>query len=138
MEFLTTPTSAYLLQGSLDVLHFESREWQDEVAFMLDEVMFLHKLHRQFMEKIMPEEQRNHSAKLQEKLRLFSTEVQKAQEVINEHERYLAEIIQNKTHTSDEAYREKHKAVKLQIEDQSKEFKQLKKEMFQWVENAMS
>ncbi|WPP49802.1 hypothetical protein [Catalinimonas niigatensis] len=138
MKFLQTPKSTYLLQASLDVLHFESHEWQNEMAFMSDETNFLHKLHLKFMEKILPEKQRTHSTELQVKLTQFSTLLNNIKDDIQAHERYLANILQNNINVSDEEYRARHQAVKQQAEYLFNEFKQLKKEFFYWAEDVIS
>nr|WKN34576.1 hypothetical protein K4G66_19570 [Tunicatimonas sp. TK19036] len=138
MELLTTSTSAYLLQASLDVLHYESREWQEEITFAMDEMMFLHRLHRRFGEKSLPELIQKQSIALQTKLLLLSQQILTMQETIREHESYLSEIIQRNINVSDDEYRNSHKRVKLQMESLLKEVKQSKKEMFQWVEDILS
>ncbi|MEK6480619.1 hypothetical protein WJR50_23955 [Catalinimonas sp. 4WD22] len=105
MKLLSTPKSEYLLRASLEVLHFESHEWQEEVAYISDESRFLHKLHRKFMEKVLPEHLQKHSQELLQKLTEFSTRIANTKTAIEEHEKYLAETLQRQTNVSDELYR---------------------------------
>ena len=44
MELLTSPKSTYLLEAGLDVLHEQSIEWLNEIAFWRDETAFFYSL----------------------------------------------------------------------------------------------
>ncbi|MGB3781044.1 MAG: hypothetical protein WA960_21955 [Tunicatimonas sp.] len=138
MELLATPTSAYLLQASLEVLHYENREWQEEITFIQDEVRFLHRLYAKFADKYLPNKQDQAAAQLQEKLFAFTAEVHNLRRMVDEHEHYLADIMQQKKYVSDAEYRRTHQRVKLLVEALFNELKQLKKALFQWTEAVLS
>lgn len=137
MEFLTTPKSAYLLQGSLDVLHFESREWQEEISFIQDEAYFLRKLLRKYQEKYLSEMQSKNLTLLEERLKTLTANAEQMNMFIQKHEQYLANIIQDKTYSSDKTYRQKHRTAKAQTESLFQEFKTLKKNIYHLIEDFL-
>ena len=44
MKLLTSPKSVYLLNAGIDVLHDQSTEWLNEIAFWRDETSFYYAL----------------------------------------------------------------------------------------------
>ncbi len=132
METLTSPKSAYLLEGGLDVLHSESREWLSEVEFVKSELRFFMRLLKSKVFVLSKEQQRQHIFENMDKL-CSAVAVELGNE-IKAHEKNLA-VLQTSKGGSDAEYRAKHKTLKAKIEQLLNDTRTLKMLVFDFVEH---
>jgi hypothetical protein len=57
-QLLESPKTSYLLEGSLEVLHQQTREWLSEMALWKDEIRFFRSLINKRLIKVKSEEDR--------------------------------------------------------------------------------
>ena len=57
MKAISDPKTSYLLEAGLDVLHFETKEWQSELELMISELRFYMKLLKSKIIKLEKEKQ---------------------------------------------------------------------------------
>ena len=138
MELIESPKSAYLLEASLEVFHFESNEWLSEIALWKDETAFFQKL----LEIIAPKA-KTPIQKVQLE-RLENKNIYYRHEVLNEmknnvvlHEKYLSDLLDTTIEDSEQAYREKHKFISDNVLNFKSEFKNLKKQLFALSEEIL-
>lgn len=117
-----------LLGAGLDVLHQESREWQETVAFWKDETRF-------FKELLQKKE-----SKLSEYGKILQNldEIHKnlfdylVDDIVN-HERQLSCLYKGEKGLADGDYREKHGSLNKQMYIFSNDFREFKKMVFAYV-----
>lgn len=135
MELIESPKSAYLLDASLEILHFESNEWMSEIAFWKDETGFFQKLLEKIAPRVKSMESRAELEHLQNQIILFRFELlDQLKDKVSLHEKYLSNILDAKEEDSDQFYREKHKSLSDQIAGFANEIKKLKGEIFTFYE----
>ncbi|HEY8401513.1 MAG TPA: hypothetical protein VIK89_09640 [Cytophagaceae bacterium] len=133
MEKLTSPKTTYLLQAGVEVLHYETREWQRNIEFWQDEMLFLNRVADQFSGKIT---RGVHNIKnFREKLFHYRTVVlpQLFREC-GEHEKLLAKYIETENTSDKEAYRQKHLELSRNIQSTEEELRRLKKDLYLYLE----
>jgi hypothetical protein len=134
MELITSPKSTYLLEAGLEVLHEQSTEWLNEIAFWRDEAAFFYSLVVTKTKKSVPENLKEEFSKVEKELiSVTADELDKLEESVTEHEKFLRYLVdcQEKDQTD---YRNKHKMLALSFEQFEKRFKSLKKNVFSLVE----
>jgi hypothetical protein len=128
---ILNPKEQFLLGAGLDVLHFESREWLNTIAFWKDEVKFFGDLlkRKESSKKSNPdfEKMLNNLDKIH--VDLFED----LEDSIREHEQLLSRIERKEKGLSDYDYREKHKRIKNRIAVFESDFKSFKKIVFDYV-----
>lgn len=130
---ISNPKTNYLLGAGLDVLHFESREWLNTIAFWKDEVKFFDNLLKlkdasgikyPDFEKMLKDLKKIH-------LDLFED----LEDTIIEHEKLLARIQRAEKGLSDGDYREKHSQINNRITVFETDFKAFKNIVFDYVKH---
>jgi hypothetical protein len=125
--------TAYLLQGSLETLHFETKEWIDEVKFWIDELTILsdlvdHKIaHNNLEDQIHRDLQLNMNSMLD----LMSNGIL---HTLFGHENFLSSLFSTNENLNENDYREKHKEIALNMIRLKNDIKALKKRVFQFLE----
>jgi hypothetical protein len=117
--------TAYLLQGSLETLHFETKEWIDEVKFWIDELAILSDLVDHKIAHNNVEDQMTSMLDLLSNgilHRLFG------------HETFLSSLFRSNEKLNENEYREKHKEIALNMIRLKNDIKALKKRVFQFLE----
>ncbi|MFX0557862.1 hypothetical protein ACOCEA_13770 [Maribacter sp. CXY002] len=122
------PKTEFLLGAGLDVLHEESREWQDTVEFWKDETKF-------FADVLAKKEATtseygkmlNDLDQIHENLFDYL-----AQDIID-HEKLLSRLVKGEKGLADGSYREQHRKLKSRIELFTKDFKNFKHMVFGYV-----
>ncbi len=133
MEMLTSPKTEYLLQASLEVLHEQSLEYLNEIAFIKEEIAFFNTLLNKNAGRQFPSEQ---SAAFGKELVSFNSGVVSVlQNKIMEHERWLSDIIKTDTLGRQESYRNIHREVTEEMNACHKRYFQLKKSIFSFVKS---
>ncbi|MGB5667302.1 MAG: hypothetical protein WBM53_10670 [Maribacter sp.] len=121
----SSPKTELLLGAGLDVLHQESLEWQDTVAFWKDETKFFsYLLHKKDSRKS------NFTIMLSHLDSLHKSLFDYLADDIVDHEKFLAHLVMGEKRLSDGTYREKHRRLSQQMEIFSSDFKEFKKMVF--------
>lgn len=128
----SNPKTDYLLGAGLDVLHQESKEWQDTVALWKDETKFfanlLHKKESKASE---------YGKMLQNLDKIHQNLYDYLADDIIEHERLLSRLEKGEKGLSDGDYREKHRALKKRMDLFTQDFKELKKMIFGYAKKLL-
>ncbi|MCM4153435.1 hypothetical protein DHD05_17720 [Arenibacter sp. N53] len=114
-----------ILVEALDVLHQESREWMNTIAFWKDE--------SKFFTDLLDREQINASEygqMLQYLDKIHETLFDYLAEDIVAHEKELSHLLSAEKGESDKAYREKHATLKEQMDLFTNDFREFKKMVF--------
>jgi hypothetical protein len=136
MELLISPKSVYLLEAGLEVLHEQSNEWRNEIAFWRDEASFLYTLIVTKTIKSIPVDSKNNMDKIEKDLiKITGGEIDDLENKVIEHQKFLNYLIQcNEEDQKD--YRDKHKELTKKLDYFEKRFKSLKKEVFSLVKKV--
>lgn len=125
------PKSQFLLGAGLDVLHFESKEWMETLAFWQDEVKFFnHLLNRQ---DSLDKDKRTYGEMLKKLDKIHNDFFEDIEDNVVEHEKYLSRLVKGERGISDSEYLEKHRQLKDRIETFSKDFKEFKQIVFGYM-----
>tara|TARA_R110000744_G_scaffold39754_17_gene90319 strand:+ start:1583 stop:1981 length:399 start_codon:yes stop_codon:yes gene_type:complete len=114
-----------LLGSALDVLHKESMEWTNIIAFWKDET--------KFFTDLLDKEQVNASEfgqMLQYLDKIHESLFDYLAEEIVDHERLLSRLVKGEVKLSDQDYREKHATLKDQMDLFTNDFREFKKMVF--------
>ena len=114
-----------MLAEALDALHQESREWLNNIAFWQDEAKFFTDLLDK--EQIKTSE---YGQMLQYLDKIHETLFDYLAEDIVAHEKQLSRLVSGDKEVSDRDYREKHVALKEQMELFTNDFREFKKMVF--------
>lgn len=128
---IANPKTALLLGAGLNVLHFESREWRDTIAFWKDEVRFFDDL----LKKKEASEKKNPTyEKMLKNLDKIHTDLfEDLEDSIIEHEKLLSRVQQKEKGISDNDYREKHRHIFLRMDTFTNDFKTFKSIVFEYI-----
>ena len=129
----TNPKTELLLGAGLDVLHFESREWQETIAFWKDEIRFFVNLLKKT--KSTDEARQAYGNLLKEQDKIHASLFDFLADDIIEHEKFLSRLEKSEKGISDGNYREKHRQLKARMEVFSNDFKAFKKMVFDYAKN---
>ncbi|MEQ8218728.1 MAG: hypothetical protein RIM68_09895 [Arenibacter sp.] len=114
-----------LLGSALDMLHKESMEWTNIIAFWKDET--------KFFTDLLDKEQVNASEfgqMLQYLDKIHESLFDYLAEEIVDHERLLSRLVKGEVKLSDQDYREKHATLKDQMDLFTNDFREFKKMVF--------
>ena len=121
----SNPIAELLLGAGLDVLHQESREWQETIAFWKDETKFFANLLRK------KETSASDYGKMLRNLdKIHENLFDYLADDIVDHERLLSRLEKGEKGLSDGDYREKHRGLKERIDLFTNDFKEFKKMVF--------
>ena len=121
----SNPKAELLLGAGLDVLHQESREWQETIAFWKDETKFFANLLRK------KETSASDYGKMLRNLdKIHENLFDYLADDIVDHERLLSRLEKGEKGLSDGDYREKHRGLKERIDLFTNDFKEFKKMVF--------
>ncbi len=129
----SNPKQQFLLGAGLDVLHFESREWLDTIAFWKDEVKFFdHLLKKKETSKNNNPEYENALKNLDH---IYANLFEDLEDSIVEHEKLLSRIEHGEKGLSDDNYRQKHRHILLRINTFKTDFKTFKRIVFDYAKS---
>ena len=121
----SNPKAELLLGAGLDVLHQESREWQETIAFWKDETKFFANLLRK------KETSASDYGKMLRNLdKIHENLFDYLADDIVDHERLLSRLEKGEKGLCDGDYREKHRGLKERIDLFTNDFKEFKKMVF--------
>ena len=128
---ISNPKEQFLLGAGLDVLHFESKEWLNNIAFWKDEVRFFDNLLKQ---KESSKKKNLDVEKMLLNLDKIHIDLFKdLEDSIKNHEQLLSRIERSEKGLSDYDYREKHNRIKNRINVFESDFKSFKKIIFEFM-----
>ncbi|UAM97639.1 hypothetical protein K8354_15240 [Polaribacter litorisediminis] len=128
---IANPKTALLLEAGLNVLHFESVEWLDTIAFWKDEVKFFYKI---LSEKESSEKNNSDYHRMLKTLDKIHLDLfDDLEHSIIEHEKLLSKIEQGHKGVSDYEYREKHRHIYARMDTFTNDFKNFKRVVFQYI-----
>jgi hypothetical protein len=131
MEMLTSAKAEYLLQASLEVLHEQSLEWLNEMNFVKEEMTFLNRLLNRDAGHQFPTEE---CAALEKELTIFNSDiVDVLYRKIQEHERWLTDIIRTDTLDRQYFYREVHRELMHEISECMEKYFFIKRRIFSFA-----
>lgn len=134
MKLLTSPKTTYLLDADIEILHEQSNEWLNEIAFWYDELSFLHSLVIKKTLKLVPVNAKNSIEKIENELiRLTGGELDRLKLTVETHEKLLGDILEKKGSTNEDTYREKHHQLINEFREFNDRLKLLKKDVFNLV-----
>lgn len=119
------PKKEILLDSALDVLHKESVEWTNIIAFWKDE--------SKFFTDLLDKEKVNNSEygqMLQYLDKIHESLFDYLAADIVDHERLLSRLVRGEEGLSDKDYREKHATLKEQMDLFTNDFREFKKMVF--------
>jgi hypothetical protein len=138
MNTLSPVTSPYLLEDSIEDLHGETQDWLTGIRAWQQEVVFYQLLLNKIWGRLISADVRQPLKQYQALLSGPMTQILTShQEDFEEHERYLVDLRRNTGQANDQSYRQVHKKYSLQLKSLAKDIRQLKKELFGFIESAI-
>ncbi len=133
MELLATPKTMYLLEAGLDVLHAQSIEWLNEIAFWKDESAFFYTLVVTKTLNYIPINAKNSIEKIENELiSITGGDLDDLQKEVEHHEIFLNNLLKKK-YLSEESFREIHEQLTFKFYQFERRLKDLKNEIFKLV-----
>lgn len=114
------------------MLHHESTEWLETIAFWKDEMRFFDKLLH--LSDPLVSDLKTQREMLESLERIQGLILDQLEKEVTEHEKYLAKLERNKD-GADWDYREKHRRLKEEMEALDTDFKDFKKVVFSYVKS---
>jgi hypothetical protein len=132
MELISKASTAYLLPPSLESLHAESREWKSEMEFWNDEMAFFYRLiHLREPHAGFPSEA---VADLEmELVKITGGKLMEIKTALENHERILAQVIDDTPLVGDQEYRLRHGALKEEVNGLRAVIRNFKKGVFSFI-----
>ncbi|MDB9720967.1 hypothetical protein OAA67_03725 [Winogradskyella sp.] len=128
---ILNPKAQFLLGASLEVLHFESKEWLSAIAFWKDEIKFFDTLIKQ--KESSKKGNADFVSMLKNLDKIHLNLFEDLEDSILEHEHLLSKIERAEKGVSDFDYREKHQQLKNRITVFETDFKTFKSIVFNYV-----
>lgn len=134
MKLINTPKTVYLLEAGLEVLHAQSNEWLNEIAFWKDESAFLYTLIVKKTLKSVPVAAKKSIEKIeQELIDITGGELDQLQKDVEHHHTFLNDLLESK-YLPESNYRSEHEQLTIKFRKFEKRFKGLKSEIFDLVQ----
>ncbi|OZV69801.1 hypothetical protein [Winogradskyella aurantia] len=129
----SNPKAQILLGAGLDILHFESKEWLDTIAFWKDEVKFFNNLLKK--KEVSKKSNPDYENMLKNLDKIHVDLFEDLEDSIVEHEKLLARIEQGEYGLSDAEYRERHRILLERMDTFKHDFKVFKRIVFDYAKN---
>ena len=134
METLLAAKTSYMLEAGIDVLHRESLEWLEEIAFWRDETAFFSALIITKTKKQVPIDAKDPLRSVENHLvHVGINKLEDLEKQVTLHEHNLAYVLEQKF-PDENIYREKHRDIAKKIHAFEAEYKDMKKKVFALVE----
>lgn len=134
MISVLSTTNKYILQPSVIQMHHTSLSWLSTSAFWKRELSFFQKLLEAAAFRVVSEAHKQRVDHFQSLITYYNGEVvDLIRKKLREHESHLAHSLQ-KENEADTRYYEEHKALMDEAESFEKSFRELKHELFSFVE----
>ncbi|MFT5753586.1 MAG: hypothetical protein ACI9FW_000556 [Flavobacterium sp.] len=132
---ILNPKKRLLLESSLIVLHFETQEWLETIAFWKDETKFFMNL---LNKKLIPDNDEKNISKVLENLdSLYSDLIKNLEIDIILHEKTLSKLEKGEKGISDKDYRIKHLQLMTRMDTFKNDFNKFKKTIFEFSKDLI-
>lgn len=133
-----TPKFRYIDWKTPDEMHFSSLQWQSEINFIKDEHRFFEDMLKEYTMPIIESNLFSRIQKLIEQLTASEKELKTLQEQVNDHTNRLQRLVENVDEPKEgRTYRQEHKNILNHVNEFHNKYKQLKKEIFEAVSQAL-
>jgi len=122
---------------SIEELHYDSKNWLSEIAFINYEMKFLNQLLSSYYIDLLESGYEKHIKELVNKIVIEKKSGKALSKLILEHEKILSDLIQTNSVTSNKNYLETHKKFEIEIIIFLGRYKELKMEIFKIIERTM-
>lgn len=130
MELLKSSKHLHLLDARLEVLHEQSNDWLNEIAFWRDELTFFNSLFVKKTFNVVPINAKNNIIRIENEIKKISTgELDELELLVKEHEHFLGNLLESKQ-DNEQSYREKHRQLTHKFYFFENRLKSLKAEVF--------
>ena len=127
------PKTELLLGAGLDVLHFESQEWLETIAFWKDEARFFEDLLKK--KEATNKSQKEYSKMLKELDKIHTDLFSDMEDSIMKHEHLLSKIEDGEKGLSDSDFRDEHRKIKERMTTFTNDFHSFKKIVFDYAKH---
>lgn len=127
---ILNPKKKLLLESSLNVLHFESQEWLETIAFWKDETKFFENLLNKKV--IQNNDKKNISKVLINFDGMYYDLIKNLEKDINKHEILLAKLEKGEKGLADADYRIDHHKLMTRMDTFKNDFNKFKKTIFEF------
>lgn len=132
MELLKESSAKYLIAASLESLHGQSRDWLNEVEFWKDEMAFFYKLiHMREPRVSFPTAGLADLEK--ELLSITSDKLGTLRTDIENHERYLREVMTSITTSTENEYRKRHITLAIRLSEMRTMITNFKRHVYAFI-----
>jgi hypothetical protein len=130
MELLTSSKQTYLLEAGLEILHEQSNEWLNEIAFWREEVAFYYAIIIKKTHLSVPLHSKDALNMIEKELEIISGgKLDSLQKEVEQHEKALYMFLKDKV-GSERDYRDAHKKLTHEFENFEEKLKQVKRDIF--------
>lgn len=134
----TLKNRKYVEWLNADIMHEASRNWLSELRFIKDEQQFLSNLIKSYTLQLIDASHFAESKKIVETLEALQKKNKKYIETVKAHENELLIMVDGIDQLQEEeAYRNKHRTLLVNINYYFKEYRKLKKQVFRAIEDIM-
>lgn len=134
----TQKNRKYVEWLNADIMHEASRNWLSELRFIKDEQQFLSNLIKSYTLQLIDASHFAESKKIVETLEALQKKNKKYIETVKAHENELLIMVDGIDQLQEEeAYRNKHRTLLVNINYYFKEYRKLKKQVFRTIEDIM-
>ena len=128
----------YIEWKTPDEMHFSSLQWKSELNFINDEHRFFEDMLKEYTMPIIESQLFSRVKELIEQLSLSRKELRILDSRINDHISKLRRLLEDEDeHKEGRAYRQEHKNILNDFVHYSRQYKRLKREIFEAVSKAM-
>ena len=137
MEFRLRPDSNFINESDWQGLHTLSLHWKSDLAFYMDELRFLRKLIDKYFVWLMEDESVKSTQDLLNRLTKIHYRAEDIVSSIEKHVKHIVKEMKFPLVKNDSTFRKEHAELENLVTTFLKDFRQLKKEVFELTENVM-
>ena len=128
----------YIEWKTPDEMHFSSLQWKSELNFIKDEHRFFEDMLKEYTMPIIESHLFSRIKELIEQLSLSQKELKILEKRVNQHINRLRRLLEDVDEPKEgRVYRQEHKSILNDVVHYSRQYKRLKKEIFESVGKAM-
>lgn len=133
-----TPKFRYIDWKTPDEMHFSSVQWQSELHFFQDEHRFFEDMLKAYTMPIIESKLFSQIQDLIDSLTRSRTELTDLEKQVQDHTNRLQRLVENIDEPKEsKQYRKEHKEILNRVNTYTRDFKKLKKEIFEAVSRAL-
>lgn len=131
------PKSDYLHTADWQQLYVLTEHWQKDMEFYKDELRFLYKLVDKYFIWLVDDEHIRMVQNIVNEIRLDERKGNEIREAIKLHLRHLESLMQNAFSQDEQKFRDEHSELEDALAQYAKDFRDIKKTVFQATELVM-